>query len=125
MILAIDFDGTIVEDKFPGIGNERRNAGYYINKLYKEGYFIIIWSSRIGKRLEEAKQWLDDRNISYNTINESCPANLEVFLGIDTRKIHADMYIDDKGLDKIPEWDEIYEKVHCRLPTLEDTGFPG
>jgi hypothetical protein len=117
MILAIDFDGTIVHDQFPGIGQIRKNAKEVINQLKSEGYYIIIWTCRTQERGAEAEEFLIENGIHFDQINQSCPANVEKFTGIDTRKVFADLYIDDKGLILIPEWDDIYDIVHRRLPT--------
>lgn len=125
MILAIDFDGTIVKDNFPAIGPLRTRAKETINQLHGEGYYIIIWTCRTSDRGVLAEQFLIENGIKFDKINESCPANVEKYSGLDTRKVYADLYIDDKGLTVIPEWDEIYEIVHTRLPTFTDTGFPG
>jgi len=120
-ILAIDFDGTIVEDRFPGIGNLIPGAKENIQKLKTEGYFLILWTCRTEKRLAEAAQFLGENGILFDKYNESSQANVDEFSGLDTRKIYADMYIDDKSRPKpMPAWDEIYNEVHERLPTVAD-----
>jgi hypothetical protein len=117
MILAIDFDGTIVHDQFPGIGPLKPNSKEVINRLYSEGYFIIIWTCRTLDRMTECIDFLDKNGIKYHLVNISCPTNVEKYSGIDTRKIFADLYIDDKGLIILPDWETIYDIVHQRLPT--------
>ena len=124
MILAIDFDGTIVADEFPHIGEMRAGAKEAINKLHDEGYYIIIWTCRTHARLQEAKQWLTDEGIRYHKINESCPASVEVYSGIDTRKVFANLYIEDRSIHPLPPWHDIYNKIHELLPTHTDAGFP-
>ena len=120
MIIAIDFDGTIVKDQFPAIGEMVEGAKEAINQLKKDGYYIIIWTCRSHVRLLEALEWLAKQGIHYDKINESCPANVEKYSGIDTRKIYADIYIDDKMLVKLPTWDEIYWIVRDLLPSYAD-----
>jgi histidinol phosphatase-like enzyme len=120
MILAIDFDGTIVEDEYPKIGKLRPNAKKFINKLSKEGYFIIIWTCRTQEYGFEAEQFLIENGIKFDEINKSCPANVEAFIGNDTRKVFANLYIDDKGLITIPDWETIYNIVHEKVPTYGD-----
>lgn len=119
-ILAIDFDGTIVHDNFPGIGELRPNAKESINKLYKEGYFIIIWTCRTLTRMQECIDFLDQNEVKYHLVNISCPTNVEKYSGVDTRKVFADLYIDDKGLILLPDWESIYDIVHDRCPTYGD-----
>jgi len=120
MIIAIDFDGTIVEDQFPCIGEMVEGAKEAINRLKEEGYYIIIWTCRSHIRLLEAIEWLAKQGIHYDKINESCPTNVERYSGIDTRKVYADIYIDDKMLGKLPTWDEIYWIVRDLLPSYAD-----
>lgn len=121
MIIAIDFDGTIVEDRYPEIGKLIYGAREVINRLYDEGYEIIIWSCRARVGKARAIEFLAKNGIKYHRFNESSPANLKQYNNVDTRKIYADLYIDDKGLMKpLPPWSEIYEMVHDRVPTYSD-----
>lgn len=124
MILAIDFDGTIVTDRFPSVGELRPGAKRCINLLHSEGYYIIIWTCRTQNKALEVAQFLQENGIHFDKINESSPMNVEKYSGIDTRKVYADLYVDDRGLIDIPSWQEIYTIVHNKLPTLADTGWP-
>lgn len=120
-IIAIDFDGTIVEDRFPEIGNLKPGAREAINQLYEDGYTIIIWTCRTRLNKARAVEFLALQGIKWHYFNESSIANLRVYDWVDTRKVYADVYIDDKGLMKpLPAWDEIYQMVRDRLPTYGD-----
>lgn len=108
-IIAIDFDGTITDNDGTKIINMRQFAPYYINKLYNEGYQIVIWTARAGKLLEDAKSWLDKFGVQYHKINENIIDDENFY-----PKIYAHLYIDDKALwesDSIPEWSELYERT--------------
>lgn len=121
MIIAIDFDGTIVEDHFPEIGKMVDGAREVINRLYDEGYTIIIWTCRTKINKARAIEFLVRNGVKYHYFNESSVANLRIYDWVDTRKVYADLYIDDKGLMKpLPPWSEIYEMVHDRVPTYGD-----
>jgi len=120
MILAIDFDGTIVKDKFPEIGEPLPGAKEAINRLRHDGYTIIIWTCRKDKKLLEAIEWLVKNEIRYDYINEGCRHNISKHGGTDTRKVYADLYIDDRMLYKLPTWDEIYWIVRDLVPTYAD-----
>jgi len=120
MIIAIDFDGTIVHDKFPEIGEMVEGAREAINQLYSDGYTIIIWSCRTRVDKARAIEWLVKNGIKYHRFNESCPVNLAQYNGVDTRKVYADLYIDDRMLFKLPTWDEIYWIVRDLVPTYAD-----
>jgi len=116
MIIAIDFDGTIVMDRFPDIGEMIPGAKEIINSFFEDGHRIIIWTSRTGIELARAIEWLAKSGIKYHLVNESCPENTKKYGGRDTRKIYADIYIDDKGLFHLPtDWYQIREIINDRL----------
>ncbi len=100
MILAIDFDGTIVEHKWfdksdPTIGNEIPNATSTLKKLKAEGHKLVLWTGRSGYPLYNAVRWCANRDITFDGVNENV---------VDTTqwgcvpKIYADIYIDDKSI---------------------------
>jgi|YelNatPaOPRAMG01_1025707.scaffolds.fasta_scaffold06430_4 ribonucleotide monophosphatase NagD (HAD superfamily) len=119
-VIAIDFDGTIVEDKYPEIGELKDGARETINALSHEGYFIIIWTCRTGEKMLEAEAFLRKNGVRFDAINESSPENLAKYNGNDTRKVHAHIYIDDSAVTPLPHWNEIYQLVHNKLPTYAD-----
>lgn len=124
MIIAVDFDGTIVHDRYPEIGEAREGAVETIKKLKAEGYHLILWTCRNGLDLARAVAWCAERGIRFDAINQNLRSNIRQYGG-DTRKVSASIYIDDRMAAELPHWEEIYRIVHERLPTLADTGFPG
>jgi hypothetical protein len=54
--------------------------------------------------------WLLEHGIPFDRINDHHPANIAKYGG-DTRKIFADLYIDDRQLGSLPDWMEIYDKI--------------
>ena len=103
MIIAIDFDGTIVHDDFPNIGPLQPYAKEVINRLHDAGHYIIIWTSRNGNSLIDAINYLLEHGVSFDRINDSEPGNRSQYMH-DTRKIYADTYIDDRNLGGFPGW---------------------
>ena len=61
MIIAVDFDGTIVEHKYPEIGRELPFAIETLKKLQQERHRLILWSVREGKLLQEAVDFCRER----------------------------------------------------------------
>lgn len=120
MVIAVDFDGTIVHDRYPGIGEPRAGAIETLKKLRKEGYQLILWTCRTGKHLAAAVAWCAERGVRFDAINESLRCRIVMYNGSDPRKIGADLYIDDRGLSDIPSWDEIYRIVHRKVPDAQD-----
>lgn len=106
-VLAIDFDGTICLSNYPELGPQHVNAGIIIRRLVSDGYGIVINTCREGLPLAGAINWLHENNIPYHFINCNFPHLIEDY-GADCRKISADIYIDDKCLTGLPEWNGIY-----------------
>ena len=93
-IMAVDFDGTLVRDKFPEIGAERENFCKVIRILQKMGVKSILWTSRTGSALDEAVEWCEDHDLHFDAINKNLPEVIEL-TGTDTRKVYANVYFDD------------------------------
>lgn len=98
-IFAIDFDGTIVKDEYPEIGEPIPEAIETIRKVKKMGHKIIIWSCRVEPQLTQMRNYLISNDIPFDLINENCPLKISYYNN-DTRKIGADYYIDDKMVGK-------------------------
>ena len=105
MIIAIDFDGTIVEHKYPEVGKIIEGADVVIGKLKKAGHTIIIWTCRGGFCLLKAKYFLDANKIPYDYLNENAP--LEEIGLKPFPKVFANIYIDDRNFGGFPGWDVI------------------
>ena len=110
MIIAIDFDGTICRGTYPNIEGLQPDACKYINKMYADGHYIIIWTCRTGNRLLEAINFLLERGVRFSRVNDHNPANAAEY-GVDGKKVYADVYIDDKQVGGLPTWAEIYEYI--------------
>ena len=109
MIIAIDFDGTIVEHKYPAIGPQRPFAFDTLMALQKKGHLLILWTYRSGQTLEEAVNYCKDNGLEFYAVNKNYPE--EKWDENDSRKILADMYIDDRNMGGIPSWGEIYQML--------------
>lgn len=97
MIYAIDFDGTLCEDRFPEIGKELPERIEYLKALQKQGHKLILWTCRQGKPLTQAVEWCKCRGLYFDAVNENLKEIQEKWGG-DTRKVFCDFYIDDKNL---------------------------
>lgn len=95
-IIAVDFDGTLCTDAYPGIGMPNLALIYFLKQLRKQGSQIILWTCRCGDKLEEAKKWCDSFELEFDAVNANVPMIIEKY-GTDSRKIFADVYIDDKA----------------------------
>lgn len=95
--IGIDFDGTIVENKFPQIGELLPNAKETIKKFKEAGYTLVLWTCRTDENLREAEKFLEDNEIEFDYINEN-PEELKTLYGNDPRKIGVDVFIDDRNM---------------------------
>lgn len=111
MIIAVDFDGTIVEHKYPEIGNERPFATYTLRKLIEEKHRLILWTVRQGRELEEAVDWCKERGVEFYAINKNYPEEVVEPHG-GYSKINAELFIDDRNLGGIPDWGIIYQMIN-------------
>lgn len=118
MIIAVDFDGTIVEHRYPKIGKEKPFAIDTLRQLAAEGHRIILWTAREGELLDEAVKFCKDRGLVFYAVNSDVPAGGLTFgRKAASTKLVADVYIDDRNLGGLPEWNRIYEMVNgsrCR-----------
>ena len=96
-IMAVDFDGTLVIDQFPEIGAERKKVGRVSRILRKVGVKSILWTARRGSALRGGIEWCENHDLHFDAINENLPEVIELTGGIDTRKVYADIYFDDRN----------------------------
>ncbi len=110
MIIAVDFDGTIVEHKYPEIGRERPFATSTLRKLIEEQHRLILWTVRRGKELEEAVNWCKERGVEFYAVNRSYPEEV-IEENKACCKVNADLFIDDLNLGGLPDWSTIYKMI--------------
>lgn len=112
--IAVDFDGTIVEDAYPAIGKAKIFAFETLKKLQSQGFRLILWTYRHGKTLDEAVEFCRQNGIEFYAINSSFEG--EVFDSeTQSRKLDADWFIDDRNLGGFPGWGEIYNIINERI----------
>ena len=116
----MDFDGTIVEHRYPAIGREILFAFDTLKALQEQRHQLILWTYRSGKELDEAVEYCRKNGIVFYAVNKNYPE--EVFVeGEISRKIQADFYIDDRNIGGFPGWGEIWQMLNPDLqPSLEN-----
>ena len=94
-IIAIDFDGTLVGDKFPEIG-EPNTLLIELAQIWRHmGAKLVLWTCRHGKVLDEAVAFCKEQGLEFDSVNTNIP-EVQMMYGTDTRKVYADIYLDDK-----------------------------
>ncbi|MRT94388.1 BT0820 family HAD-type phosphatase [Ancylomarina sp. 16SWW S1-10-2] len=109
MKIAVDFDGTIVEHRYPYLGKEIPFAFDSLKLIQKQGHDLILWTYRSGKELKEAVEYCRTNGLEFYAVNKNYPE--EVFDESISRKINADIYIDDRNFGGLPDWGAIYLKI--------------
>lgn len=94
MIFAIDFDGTIVKNAFPGIGDLNPEAVRFIRALKERGDKWILYTMREGEYLQKALDFLAAIHLLPDAVNDNLP-EMKEFYGNNPRKVFANVYIDD------------------------------
>ncbi len=113
MIIAVDFDGTIVKHRYPKIGEEIPFATDTLRLLIEDQHRLILWTVREGELLEEAIAWCRERGVEFFAVNRDYPEESEEHKSF-SRKLKADLFIDDRNLGGIPDWGTIYAMVSRR-----------
>ena len=99
-IIAVDFDGTLCENKWPEIGAANWDLIWYLQSQQDQnGAKLILWTCRAGEQLDEAVKWCELNGLRFDAINKNLPESIELF-GEDTRKVFANEYIDDRMCNK-------------------------
>src|SRR5512133_23246 len=105
--IAVDFDGTIVDHEYPAIGKEKLFAFQTLKELDRLGACLILWTIRTGSELDEAVEFCRKNGVEFYAVNKNYPE--EVFDNSVSRKINADIYIDDKNVGGFPGWSGVWQ----------------
>lgn len=107
--IAVDFDGTIVDHAYPLIGKEKLFAFQTLKEMEKLGARLILWTFRTGKELDEAVEYCKENGIEFYAVNKNYPE--EIFDETVSRKIDADIFIDDRNIGGFPGWSAIWQML--------------
>ena len=114
MLIAVDFDGTIVEHKYPKIGREIPFATDTLKRLIQDDHRLILWTIRYGTTLQEAVDWCKERGVEFWSVNSDF-AEQDVANEERSPKVKCDMYIDDRNVGGLPDWGTIYDMITNNL----------
>ncbi|MEN7547952.1 hydrolase [Rapidithrix thailandica] len=109
--IAVDFDGTIVENKYPDIGPEMINAFEVLREMQAQGHRLILWTFRHGEELEEAVKFCRDRGVEFYAVNHSFP-NESFDADLYSRKVDADVFIDDRSIGGFIGWQKVRQLLN-------------
>ncbi len=121
MIIAVDFDGTIVRHEYPKIGKPNLFAFETLKALQKQGHRLILWTYRAGKELDDAVEFCKEHGVEFYAVNKNYPE--EEFDETISRKIYADIYIDDRNIGGFPGWSVIWKLINENIPFKNEDFF--
>lgn len=110
MNIAVDFDGTIVEHRYPDIGREIPFAVETLKALTQDGHRLILWSVREGRLLDEAVEWCRQRGLEFYAVNKDFPEENREDRKY-SRKLKVELFIDDRNVGGLPDWGTIYRMI--------------
>ena len=97
-VIAIDFDGTLSLGEYPACGPANEKLIEIIKRLMSDPsevrLYYVLWTSRTGVELDKAVAWLKSQGLELDGINKPPKETAADY----TRKIWADLYIDDKAI---------------------------
>ena len=110
MVIAVDFDGTIVTHEYPNIGKEIPFAIDTLKRLQQSpDNLLVLWTVREGVELKEAVEFCRNRGLEFYAVNKNYPE--ESAEHPEPRKLKADLFIDDRNLGGLPDWGVIYRMI--------------
>jgi len=110
MLIAVDFDGTIVEHRYPAIGKTKIFAFETLKSLQEQGHLLILWTIRTGKELDEAVEFCKKNGVEFYAVNRTYPE--EMISDRTSRKVNADLFIDDRNVGGFMGWGEIWQWIN-------------
>jgi len=113
MIIAVDFDGTIVDHEYPEIGKPKLFVFETLKALQERGHQLILWTYRAGKELDEAVEYCKKNGVEFYAVNKNYPE--EVYDETISRKIMADIYIDDRNIGGFVSWSDVWQMLNPDL----------
>lgn len=111
MTIAVDFDGTIVEHRYPEIGEEIPFATETLKQLIRDRHQLILWTVREGKLLDDAVEWCRKHGVEFYAINRDYPEEEREKNNHFSRKLKVEMWIDDRNVGGLPDWGTIYQMI--------------
>lgn len=115
-VIAVDFDGCLCTRRWPDIGSPNRQLIRMLKMARSKGSKVILWTCREGKALEDAVKWCERHGLRFDAVNENLP-EMNALFNNDSRKIGADIYLDDKAVkveyteQESSFWDNLYENM--------------
>lgn len=95
-VWAVDFDGTLCRNAWPDIGEPNMALIEQLKLARQSGVAVILWTCREGEAQKRAVLWCAGFDLYFDAVNRNVPERVAMY-GADSRKVSADVYIDDRA----------------------------
>jgi hypothetical protein len=109
-VIAIDFDGCLVDSQWPQIGEPHPAVFSRAIAEKEKGSALILWTCRTGEHLDRAVKFCRERGLEFDAVNDNLPEIVEAFNGSNCRKVVATEYWDDHAV-LMPQVEQKEENV--------------
>ncbi len=98
MYICVDFDGTVVDHRYPAVGEPVPGAITWLKRLQRHGARIILYTMRSdskenGEMLSDAVRYMESNGIALYGVNR----NPDQDSWTTSPKAYGDIYIDDSA----------------------------
>ncbi len=123
MIVALDFDGTLLTHVWPEVGKDIGAFEWVVPLQVKYTELkYILWTVRGGKPLDDAVEYCNDRGLFFWGINRNPDQSTWSF----SNKVYANCYVDDaaigapiihgdEGTRPYINWNEMGPLLTCKV----------
>lgn len=95
-VWAVDFDGTLCRNAWPDIGEANMPLIEQLKMAKQSGIGLVLWTCREGEAQHRAVLWCAGFGLYFDAVNRNVPERMALY-GCDSRKVSADVYIDDRA----------------------------
>lgn len=108
-VYAVDFDGTLCLNAWPEIGAPNTGLIEQLKLARQEGVGLILWTCREGEAQAAAVLWCAGHGLYFDAVNANVPERAALYGG-DSRRVSADIYIDDRAVSPMGKWGDEHGK---------------
>ena len=110
-VWAVDFDGTLCDNRWPNIGEPHNEMIQILKLAQSSGVKLILWTCREGDLLRPALDWCANQGLLFDAVNDNLPDRVEAY-GRSPRKVGADLYIDDRAFPAVEgAWKDLCQLI--------------
>ncbi|WAB25007.1 hypothetical protein M3_0056 [Lysinibacillus phage vB_LfM_LysYB1] len=120
LIIGVDFDGTITQQ--PDMADTmtlQPECKRVLEKWKYAGVRLVLWTCRTGTAFDNALAFLEANDMLhlFDAVNDQLPEMYEKY-EIISRKLGADIYIDDRNLGCVIDWKKFEAQLEYLIQSI-------